>query len=112
MITDPNCIVDKINYYFVSVHSEIYKSTYCAPDDLPISQPNYADSFFIMPTNNIEVINGINNLNNKKSTGADIVSKILLNHIAEYISPVPVDLINISFISGVFHDKLRQSRVY
>lgn len=63
------------------------------------------------PTTVTEVIEIVHKLKNQKSAGADNFSTMLIKSIAEYISPILCHVINLSFYSGVFPDKLKQSIV-
>ena len=68
-------------------------------------------SFFISPTNSAEVEGIIVQLKNKKSVGPYSIPCNLLKMLSHLVSPILATLINESFSSGIFPDKLKIARV-
>ena len=112
-ITDKNEIVERFNDYFVNlgsrVASSILTSATSFADYLKSPNPN---SFAYYPTNAAEIIiNIVSNLNSKWSAGCDAIPvniiKVSIRHIAEPLS----ELINKSFLTGLFPDRLKIAKV-
>ena len=66
---------------------------------------------FFAPTTESEINDIIYSLKNKTSVGYDNISIILLKHISKPISKYMSDLINLSFLTGTFPDKLKIAKV-
>ena len=68
-------------------------------------------SFFLSPTDSSEIDCIISQLKNGKAVGAYSIPCHLLKMLSPYISPVLAILINESFPTGVFPDKLKIAKV-
>ena len=68
-------------------------------------------TIFISPTNSAEVEGIITQLKNKKSVGPYSIPCNLLKMLCHSVSPILVTLINESFSSGIFPDKLKIAKV-
>lgn len=121
VVSDPNVVADTINKYFISVQSadchgqgQTALGAGCrtaAPPPLLISPAPCVHSFFMFPTTETEVVNIINQLKNKRSTGFDSFTTKLIKEIKILITPVLTYLINCSLTTGIFPDKLKKSIV-
>ena len=69
------------------------------------------NSFFIKPTSEAEIVNLINELDSKKSTGPNSVPNFILKLIKFEISKPLKDIINLSFNKGKYIDILKISKV-
>ena len=68
-------------------------------------------SFFLSPADSAEIENIISQLKNGKSVGPFSVQCNLLKMLNKLISPILALLINESFLTGVFPDKLKIAKV-
>ena len=66
---------------------------------------------FFAPTIESEINDIIHSLKNKTSADYDNISIILLKHISKPISKYMSDLMNFSFLTGTFPDKLKIAKV-
>lgn len=110
IIEDPKEIVECINSYLISVQSA-GDNNHTMANAIHSPSRNIADSFFVAPTTPVEIVNIINSLKNKTSSGFDGFNTVLIKRIANYIAPVLSFIINLSFKEGVFPEKLKSSVV-
>ena len=100
------------NHYFVNVGSNIDKKI-PRTKKLPLDylKKRISNSLFLLPTTSEEIETIIQSLNVKKVIGPYSIPlfllKILNRHIAQPISSI----INLSFESGIFPDKLKAGKV-
>ena len=73
--------------------------------------PRNAKSLYFTPTTDQEVMNLINKLPNKKSSGYDNVDNIHLKQIKECIAPKLVEIFNLSMFEGRIPDKMKLAEV-
>lgn len=99
-------IAEEVNRHLTDIANNISPSVTSVCE-----RPNYIDSFFVNFTDTTEVINIINGLKNKKSSGYDNFNVNLVKCIAEEIANVLTYIINLSFSTGVFPDSLKLSIV-
>ena len=67
--------------------------------------------FSLRPVQELEVCNVIDSLKNKFSCGLDEIPTSVLKNSKTYLCPVLTHIINSSFVSGIFPDKLKISKV-
>ena len=111
-ITDPKKIAKEFNNYFINVAKNISKKiprTPKSPLDY-LSNP-IMDSFFISPCTPEEISSLIHSLKKGKSSGPNSIPVKLLKILDDPISKHLSMLINESFISGVFPNKLKIAKV-
>lgn len=111
IILEPERVAEEINKYFIAAQSDVVDNRgYAAPQPAApfIRRPH---SFFVSPTTVNEVFSTIQNLKNKKSSGFDSLNVCLLKKIAQSISPILSHIINLSFLNGIFPEKLKLSGV-
>lgn len=108
IVSEPPVVADMINKHLIETQS----ITGCAfQQNIPLHTHPRQFSFFVHPTNELEILKIIKSLKNKKSTGHDNLCTDLIKYIAEEISPVLSYIINLSFSTGCFPEKLKQSVV-
>ena len=111
-IKDPVKIANQFNQYFTSVANDITKKIPRNPKS-PLSyltNPNQ-ESFFIFPCTSDEVSEVIKSLKNGKSSGPNSIPIKLLKILDPHISADLSILINESFETGIFPDKLKIAKV-
>ena len=69
------------------------------------------DSFFLSPTDSVEISTFISNMNNHKASGPNSIPTFVLKQLNNEISIVLSKLFNLSFATGVFPDILKVSSV-
>ena len=72
---------------------------------------DFLTSFMFEQTSEIEIEDIIRNFKNKNSAGYDAISTTLLKHISKSISKYLSNLVNLSFNTGTFPDKLKIAKV-
>ena len=110
--TDPKNIANAFNDYFCTVANDIQSSirfSFKSYEDY-LSNSN-AKSFFISPTDSIEVFDIISNLSTEKSQGPSGIPMKVLCLLNNDISPLLADLFNKSFITGIFPSALKIARI-
>ena len=110
--TDSTVIADTFNDFFVNVASNISKKvprTMKSP--LDFLKNRIGTSFFISPTVPMEVADVINLLKSGKSVGPNSIPITLLKTLAPYVSSPLCQIINDSFQSGKFPDKMKIAKV-
>ena len=110
--TDPAAMASRFNDFFVNVADSITKKIPRSPksplDYLGHENPH---SFFISPTAPFEVSDVINALKSGKSIGPNSIPIKLLKIISPYISSPLSQIINESFQSGIFPEKMQHAKV-
>lgn len=112
LCTDATLIAKSFAEYFSTITSmklHEYFGKHLSPSCTTSKMLN--SNFFFHPVSKNEVMNVINKLNNKKSTGIDFISTRLLKTINESISDHFASLINLSVSTGRFPDCLKKSMV-
>ena len=71
----------------------------------------YFKSFFLSPTNKIEISSIISSLNPSKSVGPNSIHRKILKLLKNEISSPPSDVSNISFSMAVFPSVLKADKV-
>ena len=112
LISDNLALANTFNNFFVNVGSEVNKSI----PDTNVCPSTYLknkveSNFLINKTSNAEVMTIILKLDDNKSSGPDDIPIKLLKIAAPIIVPRLVSIINTSFISGIFPDRLKLAKV-
>ena len=111
-MTDLLKIANNFNKYFTSVASEITKKIPRTPKSpLAYLSNRNMESFFISPCTSNEVSLVIQALKNGKSSGPNSIPIKLLKILEPHISVDVAILINESFETGIFPDKLKIAKV-
>ena len=112
VIKNPQHIAQAFNQYFVNIaqniDKEIPKTRKC-PSDYLIA--GTAESFFISPTDSSEIDSIISPLHKEKSVGPYSIPINLLKILSPKIASSLASLINESFSTGIFPDKLKVAKV-
>jgi hypothetical protein len=104
---DPQSVADRVNRYLVN----IVQPDSNIPTQTELGIHHHCNSFFIEPTNDVEIISTISSLKNKKSSGFDRFNVYLVKNIAQQIAPVLTHIFNLSFSQGIFPNILKLSIV-
>ena len=111
IITSRRSICSQFNNYFVNVADKLNKSKYTTtqPHDFLqfLSNPS-SSSIFFSPITNVEIIDIISKLDNRKSND---ISPKLLKALSGSFSNVLSYLLNSCMLSGVFPDELKIAKV-
>ena len=112
LITDPKKIANTFNKYFSSVGSSLQNKIHHHGKDFKhYLQNSNQHSFFVKPTNQIEVCNQIIALATNKAEGPTSIPTDILKLIMPSISQPLTDIINLSFTLGIYIDDLKLSKV-
>ena len=111
-ITDPTQIANSFNDYFSSIGQTLQSKIYSSHTHFSkyLKYPNI-HSFFVFPTDKIEVMNLISNLKIGKASGPNSIPTAILKHLNNEISVALSNLFNLSFSTGVFPNVLKISSV-
>lgn len=108
LIEDPTAIVNALNTFFISAARN---------PDFTFDEKNYnyikqrSTTLRIVETNRYEVLNAIDKLKNKKSSGHDGISNWLLKQCKEEFAPYLANLLNQSFTTCSFPDEIKLVKV-
>ena len=96
-ITDPTLIADKFNSYFTSIANDIKSKIQSSHTNFYkyLKVPN-AHSFFLSPTNSLEISELISKMSNHKASGPNSIPTFVLKHLNNEISSILSKLINLS----------------
>ena len=112
LLTDPKMVSETFNEHFSSIANKLQKKIHQPNKDfsdfLEDKNPN---NFFIKPTNALEVLNNINDLNTNKGTGPYSIPTNIFHLIKFAVSEPLVEIINLSFKTGIYIDDLKISKV-
>ena len=110
--SDPFEMSNVFNNFYVNVADGITKTIPLSPKS-PIDylSNRTCSSLFLTPVTSIEVNDLINILNPSKSVGPNSIPIKLLKIIGVCVSPLLTLLVNHSFQSGIFPDKLKIAKV-
>ena len=113
VINKPTEMANVFNHYFVNIASKIddgISQTRKSPLDY-LGRKSEFSSFFLSPTDTAEVECIIAEFKNGKALGPYSIPCNLLKLLSPYISSALVILINESFTTGIFPDKLKVAKV-
>ena len=110
--TNVHAIAENFNNFFVNIGKTLAESI----PSTSIQAQSYikrspANSFALSLTDEYEINAIIANLKNKHSAGPDDIPVGVVKAVKETISPILSKIINISFETGVFPDRLKLSKV-
>lgn len=109
LITDSNEMANCFNDFFANVatkyNSDLTNDTFCTPTKY------ISTTFFMAPTDEIEVSNTIHNMKNSYSMGEDNLSINLLKKCVNFIIAPLTYIINYSFNEGIFPNILKIAKV-
>ena len=111
---DSDSITNSFNEFFSSVGENLAKQQTCNPSELKeyLRRLNqYDTSMFLPPTTIHEILALIKNLPNKRSSGYDNISNLLLKALSVHIT-VPLEIIfNKSIEEGVFPENMKEADI-
>ena len=112
IIDDPLGIAEAFNTYFVNIGPNL--AVNIPPSDKTfnsfLTNPN-PNSIFFIPVDEIEVIDIVNNLKAKKSSGCDGISLFLLKQIIHEIAAPLTHIFNLSLTTGIFPSKMKVAKI-
>jgi hypothetical protein len=112
LISDPKAVSENFNEYFSSIASKLQKKIYHPSKDFSaFLQNENENNFFIKPTNVLEVLNNINDLSTSKGTGPHSIPTNIFHLIKFAVAEPLVNIINLSFQTGIYIDDLKISKV-
>lgn len=110
--TDKSVIVNKFNEYFVNIGPSLANKFSDSTDNfMTYLRGNYKDSFSLFPTSPEEIINVVQAMASKKSSGYDNVSVDIMKLAILYVAKPMSKIINNSFFSGVVPDDIKIAKV-
>ena len=111
-LTEPQEIANAFNKYFVNVATDIQSSIRYSKNNFhDFLHPININSFFLNPTDEIEVKNIILSLNPSKAIGPNSIPTKILKLLINDVSSQLTDLFNLSFSRGAFSLILKNSKV-
>ena len=108
---DGKKVANGFNQYFSNVACNLQKGIHNAGKgfDKYLKNPN-DKSFFIRPTNKFEIIEIISSLQQDKSMGPNSIPDSVLKLIKYEIADPLTEIINLSFETGIYFDKLKSAK--
>ena len=113
LVTDPSVIATSFNEYFSTIADNIRK-------DIPPSSKHFSsflknpvpNSLFLFPTDDNEVLQCLSSLNTDKASDPFSIPSQTLLLVKQCIISTPLsNILNISFISGIFPTNLKTAKV-
>ena len=112
LVTEPKAVAETFNDYFSSIASNLQSKIRHFGNDFSYFLKNEnPNTFFIKPTNKIEVINNINDLNSSRALGPTSLPTNVFHLIKFSVAEPLVQIINLSLEKGVYIDVLKISKV-
>ena len=112
LVTEPKEVANQFNNYFSNIASKLQASIYTQGQDFNKYLKNNAEhSFFIKSTDKYEIIDIINKNLNNKASGPNSIPNLIIHLIKLIIAKPLADIINLSFKTGIYIDKLKISRI-
>lgn len=111
--SDKFTIANKFNDYFVNIGKDLSKT-------IPEISGSFSDylkhikptnSFFIKPTDSLEIIDIVQNLKSNKSAGFDDIHPSVVKSVIMFIAQPLSKIFNISLSTGLFPDSLKVAKV-
>lgn len=114
LISNPDEIADCFNGYFTNIGPNLaskilHTHTSSSYTDY-LTNPN-KNSIFFTPVNKYEIIEVVNNLQNKKTSGHDSINMFIIKSSITAICDPLVHIINTSFMTGVVPSQLKIAKV-
>ena len=100
-------IAEAFNDHFTSTAKDIIRNL-PPPEEIKISRVE--KSMYLVPATEQEILEIIQNLENKSSSGDDYISNLIIKTASTIIAPYLTYLINKSMNQGVFPDKLKKAK--
>ena len=113
-ITDKFLMANQFSTFFSQIGMKMVDKINSTNENLNFRtflRHKYSTTFSFTPVNEKEVSDVIRKLNNKTSVGYDGISTILLKRLEPVLLKPITHIINKSFITGIFPDKLKISRI-
>ena len=111
IVSDPKVITEEFNKCFNSIGPSLaYQITCDIKPMIYMPEPNPA-SFFVLPTDVIEMKKIIEKIKPGTSPGWDDIPIDIIKIISEFLLEPLVELANISFSQGIFPDPMKLSKV-
>ena len=106
--TEPQKIANEFNKYFSTIGNKLQGEIYNAGQGFEefLKDPN-PSIFFVRPTNSFEIIEIINNLSDGKAVGPNSIPNLILKLMKMEIAEPLAQIINLSFETGRYIDKLK-----
>ena len=102
-------IAETFNKYFTTIAQEVSKTI--EPTNLP-KLPKVEKSMFLYDVSESEIKSIIDNLDNKSSSGDDLISNLIIKASSDAVIPyLTYILVIISFQNGEFPEELRKAKV-
>ena len=112
LITDPNYVANEYNNYFSTIASKLRDKIYDNQHDFMSYLGDRKEKTFVCyPTTKEEVIDIINELDCMKGTGPHSIPTDVLIFIKFMVSESISDIINLSFNTGIYIEKLKISKI-
>ena len=110
--TEPIEIANTFKNFFTSITAKTKESIYYSQKHFSnFFRHRSDDSFFLSPTGKYEIINIISSLDSNKSTRPNNLPTKILKLLKNDVSTQLSDLLNISFLTGVFRSMLKIAKV-
>ena len=104
--------VKELNNFFADLGANTVSNLgLCVSDDYKQYVSNVNHTFFLYPTNDVEIKRVCFELKSKTSYGYDEKSSVLLKRVIDIIARPLAHIFNMSFSSGVFPNALKIARV-
>lgn len=112
LISDPKQVANEFNNYFSKIAENLQSKIHSEGQDFRnyLNNPN-ENTIFLEPTTSLEVLNTISFNIKNKGTGPHSVQHKILLLIKNIIAKPLADILNLSFETGIYIDKLKISRV-
>ena len=113
-VTSSNDIANTFNDFFVQVGENLAKKIVDTNDNDSYKEylgPHRDETFFLSPVTTSEVNSLIGTLDRAKASGYDDLTVRLLVDARDYVSEPLAYILNLSFSTGIFPDKLKVARV-
>ena len=110
--SDPINMANCFNNYFSNIGSDLQNQIYNYGNDFSkyLNYPN-EHNFFIYPTDELEIINLIDNLCSNKAIGPHSIPTNIFQLIKCNIASPLTKILNLSFSTGIYPDNLKVARV-
>src|SRR5215510_8182373 len=111
-INDPRVISEKLNEYFIDTINNVLNTD--SKNAMKTSQYDLntcPSSMFAPPITETEIINSINELKGKFSSGFDEIPVVLLKHCSYLILKPLTHIFNLSLKLGIYPDQLKISKI-
>ena len=112
LITDPYIVADEFNNYFSSIAGQLQNSIHTQGQNFnDYLQVKCDQTFFLKATHKYEVIDIITSSISNKAVGPNSIPNKILHMIKKLIAEPLAEIINLSFSTGIYIDKLKISKI-